>query len=369
MAVRSGLPPTTIADTKRRRFGSLIVLRTALKVARSGQAGISYRSPRKHGRIVSTHDVLSENHFLFQMAVFADLPPEIIQDILVELEPIDVSSVSRTSRTLYDLIYDPENHILWRKLYLAHDVDDLRFCVNRLGSPVTSSDWRIGLQRIIRAETVAQNDRAVFSRDAKLATVKTLLDMADNVVPIPGPNSVNVSHNHAWLVVLLRCSNFLDQDRSDSSSLEERQMRARLHCSLGLIKADLCAERHVESRSFVYAMRNYREQNYYGPFMMDGSGKVNWEHMLAIHHVMSMHIAPQYHGIHFRPPIYELSMPFCQPMIPGDLNLDTERDWAGVEGVWKCSFCFCDHRDLLGKLAYLVSLSRSSPLWYSLQQL
>ncbi len=22
------------------------------------------------------------------------------------------------------------------------------------------------------------------------------------------------------------------------------------------------------------------------------------------------------------------------------------RDWAGIEGIWWCGFCFCDHTDL-----------------------
>ena len=162
-----------------------------------------------------------------------------------------------------------------------------------------------------------------------------------------------MSRNLAWLADVLRGGAFFDTP-SWPLSREERALRAQFHTYFGMTTHDFRAKRRVESRGYVYAMRNYKEENEYGPFMMDDSGRVNWEHILYVHHCISMHVIPQ--GIPERPDaftIFPLSLPYCQSIQPPNMDLDTIEDWAGVEGDWHCSFAFCDHRELLGKILCL----------------
>lgn len=280
--------------------------------------------------------------------VLLDLPPELFEQIILSLDPTDVSAVSRTCHTFHQHINDPTNQLLWRELYLAQPFDDPRTCVTPLGLPLTEIDWMKELRRAIHARLVVKNE--IYRSAEDIVTVlHTLLHMASNVTPRPDYDSVDLSLNHAWLFSLLQGSSFLlPENPNFPTSEEERQLRAQLHTIYGLTPQDYAPRKLVDSRAFVYAMRNYREVNQWGPYKKDGSGEINWIHLKAIHHVMSMHIAsvaPSLGSQAFTP----LSMPFCQPIIPAKLNLDTTQDWAGVEGFWRCSFCFCDHRELLGK--------------------
>ncbi|KAL6300235.1 hypothetical protein BKA93DRAFT_543566 [Sparassis latifolia] len=84
--------------------------------------------------------------------------------------------------------------------------------------------------------------------------------------------------------------------------------------------------------------------------MMDGNGRVNWVHLQAIHHVMSMHVVPaeqeQESGSGSEASvlmIFPMSLRDCQSIIPHHhLDLDHEQDRARVAGLWVCSFCFYD---------------------------
>jgi hypothetical protein len=64
----------------------------------------------------------------------------------------------------------------------------------------------------------------------------------------------------------------------------ERQLLSRLNCYYGLTKKDMERQAQVDSRVYVYVMRNYQPENEYGPLLFDGA--VNWEHMQALHHVV-----------------------------------------------------------------------------------
>ncbi|KAJ3557182.1 hypothetical protein NM688_g1607 [Phlebia brevispora] len=280
------------------------------------------------------------------MTAIIDLPTEVFEQVVVDLDPIDVSSLTRTCRTFHAIIDDPNNRILWRNLYLAQPFDDLRRCVTPLGCQLINIDWKARLQSIIRARTIVRNVISLVPAE-RIKALQTLLDMAGTVVPLPDPNSDELSLNHAWLVALLRNGSFLDsQDSLLETSPEERQLRARLHVYFGLTTIDRQPYVRVLSRAYVYAMRNYRAENDYGPFLKDGSGRVDWVHVQHIHHVIAMHIVSRAPTIS-QYPLIQLSLPFCQPVIPPGLDLDDTEDWAGVAGYWRCSFCFCDHRDLL----------------------
>ena len=189
------------------------------------------------------------------MSTFLDIPLEVIEQILLELDPMDVSALACTSHVFHDFIYDPANQLLWRKLYLAQPFDDLRSCVTPLGRPLVAIDWRTRLQKIIRARNAVQSD-AELSEDETVDILRTLLDMASNVIPLTRPDGDDLSSSHAWLAVILRRSTLLDHDSfSSSGSSEERQLRARLHTFFGLtdktVNLESCYRRVCSRRSFI----------------------------------------------------------------------------------------------------------------------
>lgn len=76
-----------------------------------------------------------------------------------------------------------------------------------------------------------------------------------------------------------------------ASSVYLRQLSARLHVysSLSLemrpselLDVDGALEIHPYARSRVYDLRRYRATNFWGPFMDDGSGRIDWEKVQSI---------------------------------------------------------------------------------------
>lgn len=356
------------------------------------------------------------------MAHITDFPLELIEHILYTLDPLDISRIAQSSRLFRELIYGTRScQRFWRGLYLAQPLDDPRKTVTYLGYPrsrtETSSstrittttptivtadcpadmsdvnlhsmvetsdiDWQGELQRIIRARTVVLNPRVC--REGEWGEVlRTLLDVATTLPPVPFQESDCTSKNVVWILRLLRDGALFDIDEEvhgndgqdgvegrygverDTESHprprltpEEVQLLARLHTWVGLTRRDVThPQKRIASRAFVYDLRNYSPTNNFGPFMLDGSMRVNWRHMQALAHVYGMlwlelerddigeyddfevDRGAQQWGSTF-------TLSFCQSVIPPGMNLDRERDWAGVEGLWYFGYCFLDHRELL----------------------
>ncbi|KAH9841702.1 uncharacterized protein C8Q71DRAFT_738338 [Rhodofomes roseus] len=284
------------------------------------------------------------------MPAITDLPLDILEQIVLELDPLDVAAISQTCSAFYAYVYaSSDTERLWRTLYLTQPLDDLRRCFEQLGHPRASPvHWKSQLQRAIRARTII-GDPAKCRSEERCTVLQTLLDLASNLPPAPSFLSEELSLNLVWLAALLRGGTFLDHKLWEPSD-EERQLRCRLHAYYGLTTADYRKENLTQSRAYVYDMRRYTWGNDFGPYQMDGSGRVNWEHVQAIHHAMSMQVVPPQEdadGEQTVFTIFPLSLPYCQSIIPADVDLSQERDWAGVTGSWQCSFCFCDHRQLL----------------------
>ncbi|KAH9936501.1 uncharacterized protein B0H18DRAFT_974101 [Fomitopsis serialis] len=283
------------------------------------------------------------------MPAITDLPLDVLEQIILELDPLDVAAISQTCSAFSTYIYSSsDTERLWRTLYLSQPLDDLRKCYDQLGNPHAGPvDWMRHLQRAIRARTII-GDPAKCRPEERCIVLQTLLDLVGNLPPSPSFLSEDLSLNLVWLAALLRGGTLLSHELWEPSE-EERQLRSRLHAYYGLTTADYRAENLKQSRAYVYDMRRYTWGNDFGPYSMDGSGRVNWEHVQAVHHLMSMQVVPPQEdadGEQTVFTIFPLSLPYCQSIIPADVDLGQE-DWAGVAGSWQCSFCFCDHRQLL----------------------
>ena len=92
------------------------------------------------------------------MAGIEDLPSEVIEEILLLLDPTDVAQFAQTCSDYYALVYGQEDQHLWRELYLRQPLDDPRRSYTSLGHPLPAIDWKSQLQRIMRAAVSNGND-------------------------------------------------------------------------------------------------------------------------------------------------------------------------------------------------------------------
>jgi len=285
-----------------------------------------------------------------------DLPPELIEDILVLCDPLEVAKVAQTCVAMRGVIYFSEDSKLWRELYLSQPFDDPRACVGQDGNFRPGLiNWRKDLQRIIRARTVVDDLTALKPGELEI-TLQTLLQLVCYVRPWTSNAMLDLSElsaNLLWVAAKLRRGIF-DRLQEKATTFAERQLAARLHTYFGLTKGDTIRSSIVRSRALVYLLRNYRPENEYGPFHPNGT--VNWEHIQAIHHVVSTHLVDVEENEDFEYAIFPMSLPFTQILIPDGVSLHEDEDWAGVTGSWDVSFCFCDHRELLSKTISVSNL-------------
>lgn len=276
------------------------------------------------------------------------LPSEIIEHFLSVCDPLEVAAVAQASRFYRSLVYETPDEHLWRSLYLNQSFDDPRTCVTFLGEPRRPVNWRAELQRIIRTRTILQGAERCRPEERRIV-LETLWDMVSHVSPTNRAFSEETSKNLLWVEAMLHEGKIFHMAGDPAMSPEEIQLCAKLHTHFGTTPQDTKAPMRVQSRAFCYDFRNYQWNNHFGPFFADGSDKVNWVHMQALHHVLSMHVLDLGgRDDNFMFTIFPMSLPFCQPIIPEGEDLDQVEDWAGVAGDWTCAYCFCDHRELLG---------------------
>ncbi|KAI5981728.1 hypothetical protein EDD15DRAFT_2331204 [Pisolithus albus] len=332
------------------------------------------------------------------MARIIDLPLELLEHILYMLDPLDVSRVAQASRFFRRIVYlTPDYQRFWRGLYLAEPLDDPRDTVTYLGSPrlrtissaqidasdVNSAssvelcdfDWQGELQRIIRARTIVRNPH--MCRQGEWTEVlRTLLDLATTLPPVPFAESECTSRNVAWVLRLLQDGAFLDiesvtddqDDRGQSTHVQGMTTRHQggrdsqtpayqcwpgLHTWVGLTRRDVTRpQARFASRAYVYNLRNFGYQNAFGPLMLDGTMRVDWKCMRALvraYGMMWIEMEKEETGDYSEQYSCPLSLQSCQSVIPPGLNLDMELDWAGVEGLWYVGYSFLDHREFLSK--------------------
>ncbi|KAF8272752.1 hypothetical protein EI94DRAFT_1769606 [Lactarius quietus] len=269
----------------------------------------------------------------------ASIPQEIIEQVIAFLDPLDVASFSQTCRQYNNLIYHPRDNHIWRELYLAQPFDD-----PDLPLPL-SIDWKGSLQAIVRAKIVL-NDPSKCRPGERETILRTLIVMLRGAAPAPSFCEKTLSENLVWLVAKLRDGTLLN-DGTRPSSQTEAQLRGFLLVHLGLTPPDARSLNKAAVRAFVYDLRHYCFAASFGPYLPDGSGRVNWVHLHAIHRVIAMHLVDLRETEFFVFPLFPMSMPYCQSIIPPGLDFKKVLDWAGIEGLWHCSFCFVDHRELL----------------------
>ena len=152
-----------------------------------------------------------------------------------------------------------------------------------------------------------------------------------------------------------------------------RQISAKLHCLYGVpvtyarndkgknsgysLRSDTTAI-HPFARSLVYDLRKRTEENFWGPFMDDGSQEVDWEKLEAIMVLLGYNIgqfASTYEMHESLIPEWETPFEGATPYsfvsppypIPEEPKLPLEaQDPYNISGTWMRVVCFLDYTEL-----------------------
>jgi len=155
--------------------------------------------------------------------------------------------------------------------------------------------------------------------------------------------------------------------QSQAKDAEDRQLSAKIHSHYGIPNTTIgrrVLSNHPYARSRVYDLRNYTDDNGWGPFRDDGSMRVDWESIESIMVLLGYNsgLCCRRFLARFRPPWLEpfegvvpkkASMlpeyPLTLPMVPG-IPLEM-KDPYGVSGIWSRIVCF------LGNLSSQLAIS------------
>ncbi|PFH51222.1 hypothetical protein AMATHDRAFT_75080 [Amanita thiersii Skay4041] len=288
------------------------------------------------------------------------LPLELIERILVYLDPIHVSKFAQTCRGARRVVYGPGDEWLWREMYLALPLDDPRVCVWMDGEEVVARE----VQRIVRAWTVVENVNVCRGVEEYVEVVKTMLDVV-SCVPVLKVGEAGrwsgggeVSKNLLWGSAVMKGGGFLDFVEGGGAGIslkgmkrEERMMKERLHTYFGVTEGDVKGEGRVRCQAYVYDMGRYGWENEFGPF--DEVGRVDWEHVRMLKQVMTLKGSGGEEGEGGEEePVLLMSLPFTQIMGVEAGEWGGVRDWAGVAGRWKVSYIFSNYHDLMSEWSF-----------------
>ncbi|KAJ9657320.1 hypothetical protein H2201_008224 [Coniosporium apollinis] len=352
------------------------------------------------------------------MSQLLGLCHELLHNIFTQLDPSDLASVSRSCRPLNG--YVKNNKLLFKELYLQ-----------RWDNPSPTADgaepdWEFELPKLVAFQKLLESSNTTLSIADITQHVTTLLSTAST----GSTRSLNVAFlaglfKQPHTKYLLLCNSSLYEagethlnahyqtpirpiPSSAPIAERERQLSAKLHCLYGapidvnwkasdrsetldatesmeaVTKIYRCINPYARSR--VYDLRRYTEQTFWGPFVDDGSERVDWEMLESIMVVLGYNLgmfSERTRGLFgpvwdkpfegavpgsFVPPAKD--EPFCSKHTRHDsglaeaptltkepsLSLDA-RDPYGITGTWRRVVCFLDYNDF-----YRFNFSDSRPL-------
>ncbi|KAI0541100.1 hypothetical protein GGR58DRAFT_511171 [Xylaria digitata] len=311
------------------------------------------------------------------MPLLTDLPLEIIYHILGYVDPQDLGRIPRTCKSLYHAVN--ANSALFRQVYLHH-----------LDAPSQGPiDWERSLKDLVRLRALCDPRFDVDDKKDELdfvhKTVTELLKHASTDGMRPGSTVLPLSRNADILTDIFSdesnqfdflCRSFIyeraraefhDQDIRywHGPPKPEHQKSAHLHCLYGvpLLHAYPSARRQTRQNSMypfasskVYDLRQYTEKNKWGPFMDDGTMRIDWEKVEAIMIVLGANMnsldilshipmCETYCSVPFAgtwPNSWKSPHSLLSPREPEALE---QLDPYGITGVWLRVVCFLDYTD------------------------
>ncbi|KJR83446.1 f-box domain protein, cyclin-like protein [Sporothrix schenckii 1099-18] len=320
------------------------------------------------------------------MILLSDLPLEVGTAILSYVSPLDLLSVSLASKSMQS--YVQGNSQLHRLVYCNYFDKPARSDIN----------WERELVDFRRLRSICHSKSTSKETELDLVArlVKQYLGVACETTKGGFDLSTRTHRNARRLARLIKgrcnyeaffCRSFLyDRIRNTAAAAglpsastsrpvaaltfpatpqAHHQTSAELHCLLGavllkyVVASDRAADAYPFAVSKVYDMREYTRASLWGPFMADGSGRVDWEKVEAIMIVLRANILRKgflRYGVvaaywnstfqgsspgSYRPLVANAHM----DALPDDtVPLDAE-DPYGVTGTWMRLVSFLDYSD------------------------
>ncbi|KAI1203964.1 hypothetical protein F5X97DRAFT_282586 [Nemania serpens] len=309
--------------------------------------------------------------------LLTDLPPEILHHVLEYVDPRDLARIPHACKRLYYALAD--NTALFKRVYVRHlDVP-----------PQGPVDWERSLKDLVRLEDLCRRDNVDEKKDeldfVHRAVTGLLKNAATDGTGRGATVNIPPSRNADFL------TRFFDSDSNQSAFLcrsfiyeraraefrsgditywdgppkPEHQKSAHLHCLYGVprllayssaLPRDRQNLMHPFACSKVYDLRQYTEKTKWGPFMNDGTMRVDWERVEAVMIVMganmkyltdsSMRMCKNFCCVPFAGTWPHSWKPPHSPSPPRDIEgVEQLEDPYGINGFWMRVVCFLDYND------------------------
>ncbi|KAF2772765.1 hypothetical protein EJ03DRAFT_324319 [Teratosphaeria nubilosa] len=325
------------------------------------------------------------------MASLLELSHELLHCIFIDLEPADLASLSRTCHTLNS--YVRGNRLLHKDLY-----------VRRYDEPrgKMEPDWENDIHDLVKLERILESE----SRQSKSQYLGFVAKQMNRLIERSKADPEE-SLNIQLLTEYFKDTNNIDaflcasglfgrartENQQAAATEDLRQASAKLHCLYGvpidnvprasrpsftMARPDMpsmCTRlqlrphmMHTYARSKVYDLREYTDNTLWGPFMNDGSHRVDWEKVEAVMIVLGFNLDKfsereqgRWPKVWDRPfvgasPNSYLSLPAAPgPTKDMDEEMSKIREMAlsldaqdpyGISGTWMRVVCFLDYNDL-----------------------
>ncbi|KAI8445587.1 hypothetical protein BY996DRAFT_1943304 [Phakopsora pachyrhizi] len=276
------------------------------------------------------------------------LPLEILNRILFECDPIDISSFSQVCRLTRNHVYGVENRThLWHLIFLNHfdpsiyslhqqpvmgkggevEGDEDLMLKSRQSSGLslqTNIDWCQTVQRRIKLRQTlsCSDDKELLRRLEKNYPAGSLIEIYQEISQIILTSKIDSQWSYSqdpenqlsqsslnltflrnilsypptqFRIILYSGQNSQNQPLfALRPTLNNRlvSLAAELHTKYGLTDFDRNKPRtRGIARESCYALQNYQASSLYGPFMPDRSCRVNWAHLEALSVVVGLNLS------------------------------------------------------------------------------
>ncbi|KAK0718149.1 hypothetical protein B0T26DRAFT_777698 [Lasiosphaeria miniovina] len=301
------------------------------------------------------------------------LPPEIVHNILSFVDPDTLPVLQKTCRYFYTFVKG--NSALCREIY-CHTLDE---------PPSYDLDWERELQDVLRlrricarkgtekvSPSVCQAVVACVQLPFVFNTATRLLKNASRggtrqARSVTYPQSRNASlltelfESDENREAFLSRSFLFERARGRTNGIqnppqEDHQQSAKLHSLFGMPLLKLGRTRSSRMYPFacskVYDLREYTENTRWGPFMNDGSDRIDWEKVEAILLVLrnnmknkgldTFPIFSNFWNTAFGGSWPRSYIPWPEEQERSELEL---QDLYNVSGTWLRVVCFLDYND------------------------
>ena len=307
-----------------------------------------------------------------------ELPQEILSNVLSCLEPIDIIRFGQTCQTAHTLI-SPSNQVLWRSAFLqVYDDPDYAWSKMPSSYPTLKNDWdwhvelrrrQLAIRTLYRWTPASSDVGDTGDHINALLSIIDTAKFAGNKTPeVDDRSSLNLQlladphqyyrgmdsliHNTSVAAPLSAQSEEditwpgrpMTRSRAMAAQHDLRSEAAsRLHVLHGLTNKERTDYKiRGQARRKVYDWSQTSDETDYGPFLLDGSGRVNWSLLEGALSTICHNFEMCVDGHLVLPNGFCYAIPY-RTLIPPT----TPHDWARVEGFWLGTYAFLDYAHLL----------------------